>query len=277
MSADRSAAVVGGAGRSGRWPGKAGGRVTAANMTRSAYRLDPLDRGFVGPLTRRQVVVVGRRWRLWMLFGLVAELSSSAASCSASPWWCRFRRLPGSRSSTGCRCGAAGCSAAAGRAAGCARCTWSRAGRCQAVVAAVARWAAHHRPPGRALGGDPRHQRQDDHRPSAGRRRRVHRRCHRPDGLPLSGWGQVFGAVPPRTGWCGSPGPTSPAACRWSAMTNGLARSARRATDLPPTAASSPPRQPLRHDLIVTITMQVAGRCATARARSTRWSGCGPR
>ena len=35
------------------------------------YRLDPLDRGFVGPLTRRQVAVLAVGLGLWMLCSLV--------------------------------------------------------------------------------------------------------------------------------------------------------------------------------------------------------------
>ena len=48
-------------------------------MTSTSYRLDPLDRGFVGPLTRRQVVVLGAGLVLWMLFSLV--LDAVVAGC----------------------------------------------------------------------------------------------------------------------------------------------------------------------------------------------------
>jgi hypothetical protein len=38
------------------------------------YRLDPLDRGFLGPLSRRQVFVSAAGGLLWLLFGLFAKM-----------------------------------------------------------------------------------------------------------------------------------------------------------------------------------------------------------
>ena len=59
---------AGGAGGRGHGQTRPGGSVpmTAATrrgvMTTASYRLDPLDRGVLGPLSRRQVFVSRRRW-----------------------------------------------------------------------------------------------------------------------------------------------------------------------------------------------------------------------
>ena len=210
-----------------------------------AYRLDPLDRAFIGPLTRRQVVVLGGAAVLWLLMllagvGVLAGLAVVGVAAVVAlppfagqpiidwlPVWCgwMFRGRWARR--------------------------WVRplhlttggpllAG---AGAAAVARRAAHRRPP------DDRWAAIHD---TAAKTLTAHLQiagtgfttlAPRPDGRSCCrAGGRCSAPSRPTTGWCGSPGPTSPAGCRWSATTTG--RPGLRHGDddlaaLPP--ASSPP------------------------------------
>ncbi len=79
-TAEARAAVGGSLGTVARWrrQGRGDGQEGRGPMTTAndevSYRLDPLDRGFLGPLSRRQVFVSAAGGLLWLLFGLVAKM-----------------------------------------------------------------------------------------------------------------------------------------------------------------------------------------------------------
>ena len=255
-----------------------GGGAVSDQLAAGDYRLDPLDRGVIGtadpPPARRArrgrrgvAAAVGRR----------AGHARSRRPCSPSPRWSRYRRSPGSRSSTGCRCGPAGSAAAAGHR------RWVRPlhlttagspstqpalppwlGGLRIVAHPTDGWAAIHDQAAKTLTA---------HLQIAG----TGFTTLAPDQMErlLSGWGAVFG-VPPTKGCVASPGPTSPGRCRSSATTSGSTAQPSPSTRHRRVPGVRRRADPMRHDLIFTVTLHVGSmRGADAQQRGDRPAALG--
>ena len=246
-------------------------------MTSTSYRLDPLDRGFVGPLTRRQVVVLGAGLVLWMLFSLVLDavvagcvVMAVTALVSVPPFagqpiinwlpvWCgwMFRGRWARRWVRPLHLVTGG-----PLSKGPSLPPWL--GGLRIIAHPDEQWAAIHDTSGKTITA---------HLQVAG----SGFTCLSPDQMDflLSGWGQVFGAVAADDGLV---------RVTWSDVARGVPlvghdewAAGLRASDgnLAAYRRFVATQQPLRHDLIVTISIQVTS-LRHAEARSKRWSGCAP-